>query len=121
MDESLHNTYSINLEQTFLSNLLILRNIQYDIYYNHNDKDIKCNFFITAFAIHLMCAMGVGAGSHRMWTHRSFKARMPLRIVLMIWQTMAFQVHLTTTLNTFFFFKYKCYLLQVSHNLIKVE
>lgn len=39
-----------------------------------------------------MCAIGIGAGSHRLWTHRCFSAKTPLRIVLMLWQTMGFQV-----------------------------
>ena len=36
-------------------------------------------------------SMGVLAGSHRLWAHRSYKARLPLRIVLMIMQTMSLQ------------------------------
>ncbi|CAG2114367.1 unnamed protein product, partial [Medioppia subpectinata] len=39
----------------------------------------------------ISCASGIGilVGSHRLWAHRSFKARWPLRVVLMILQTMA--------------------------------
>lgn len=36
-------------------------------------------------------SMGVLAGSHRLWAHRSYKARLPLRIVLMIMHTMSLQ------------------------------
>ncbi|KAH7638046.1 stearoyl-coa desaturase 5-like [Dermatophagoides farinae] len=36
-------------------------------------------------------ALGVLAGSHRLWSHRSYRARLPLRIFLMILQTMALQ------------------------------
>lgn len=36
-------------------------------------------------------ALGVTAGSHRLWAHRSYKARLPLRIVLMLMHTMALQ------------------------------
>ena len=35
--------------------------------------------------------LGVLAGSHRLWTHRSYKARWPLRLLLMIAQTIALQ------------------------------
>ena len=42
--------------------------------------------FIARFA-----SMGVLAGSHRLWSHRSYKARLPLRILLMIMQTMSLQ------------------------------
>lgn len=36
-------------------------------------------------------AWGVTAGAHRLWAHRSYKAKMPLRILLAIWNSMAFQ------------------------------
>ncbi|CAB3222004.1 unnamed protein product [Arctia plantaginis] len=61
----------------------------YGLYLVFTSAKWQTNVF--AFAVHLMCAIGIGAGSHRLWTHRSFKARTPLRIVLMIWQTMGFQ------------------------------
>lgn len=41
------------------------------------------NWFVTS--------MGITAGSHRLWTHRSFKAKLPLRIFLMLCQTAMFQ------------------------------
>ncbi|VVC89938.1 unnamed protein product, partial [Leptidea sinapis] len=39
-------------------------------------------------------AMGVTAGAHRLWAHRAYKARWPLRLFLAILQTMAFQNHI---------------------------
>ncbi|XP_051523887.1 acyl-CoA desaturase-like [Myxocyprinus asiaticus] len=36
-------------------------------------------------------ALGVTAGAHRLWSHRSYKASLPLRIFLAIGNTMAFQ------------------------------
>lgn len=36
--------------------------------------------------------LGVTAGAHRLWSHRAFKAKLPLEITLMLLQTMAFQV-----------------------------
>lgn len=36
-------------------------------------------------------SLGVLAGSHRLWAHRSYKARLPLRIVLMFMHTMSLQ------------------------------
>ena len=39
-----------------------------------------------------MCsALGVTAGAHRLWTHRSYKAALPLRIVLMCFNCIAMQ------------------------------
>ncbi|XP_051968833.1 acyl-CoA desaturase-like [Xyrauchen texanus] len=36
-------------------------------------------------------ALGITAGAHRLWSHRSYKASLPLRIFLAIGNTMAFQ------------------------------
>ncbi|XP_054167635.1 stearoyl-CoA desaturase 5-like [Oppia nitens] len=41
--------------------------------------------------IHLLTAPGITAGAHRLWSHRSFKARWPLRLYLMIAQTLSLQ------------------------------
>ena len=40
----------------------------------------------------LVSALGITAGSHRLWSHRSYKATLPLRIFLTIANSMAFQV-----------------------------
>lgn len=42
----------------------------------------------------LISAFGITGGAHRLWAHRSYKAKWPLRLILMIWQTMAFQNHI---------------------------
>ncbi|CAK1540458.1 unnamed protein product [Leptosia nina] len=49
-------------------------------------------FFGIFFAI--TSAMGVTAGAHRLWAHRAYKARWPLRLFLAVLQTMAFQNHI---------------------------
>ena len=36
--------------------------------------------------------MGITAGAHRLWAHRAYKAKLPLRVFLMLCQTLAFQV-----------------------------
>ncbi|XP_014721224.1 stearoyl-CoA desaturase [Equus asinus] len=36
-------------------------------------------------------ALGITAGAHRLWSHRTYKARLPLRLFLIIANTMAFQ------------------------------
>ncbi|XP_033310014.1 acyl-CoA Delta-9 desaturase isoform X1 [Bombus vancouverensis nearcticus] len=38
--------------------------------------------------------MGVTAGAHRLWAHRTYKAKWPMRFLLMILQTIAFQNHI---------------------------
>lgn len=44
-----------------------------------------------AYFLYITSGFGITAGSHRLWAHRSYKARFPLRVMLMIFQTMAFQ------------------------------
>ncbi|XP_046975262.1 acyl-CoA Delta(11) desaturase-like [Vanessa cardui] len=43
------------------------------------------------FTIFVMASIGVTAGAHRLWTHRAYKAKMPLQILLMVMNTFAFQ------------------------------
>lgn len=44
-----------------------------------------------AFAMYIMSGLGITAGVHRLWSHRSYKATTPLRIVLMVFNSMANQ------------------------------
>ncbi|XP_063822412.1 acyl-CoA Delta-9 desaturase-like [Ostrinia nubilalis] len=48
--------------------------------------------FGVLFAV--VSAMGVTAGAHRLWAHQAYKARWPLRVILTVLQTMAFQNHI---------------------------
>ncbi|CAK9830062.1 Acyl-CoA Delta-9 desaturase [Anthophora retusa] len=41
-----------------------------------------------------MAGVGTTAGAHRLWAHRAYKARWPMRLLLMICQTVAFQNHI---------------------------
>lgn len=41
--------------------------------------------------LYLMNALGITAGAHRLWAHRSYKAKLPTRIMLAFFQTLAFQ------------------------------
>lgn len=47
---------------------------------------------LSAYFCFLMTALGVTAGAHRLWSHRSYKAKLPLRIFLAAANSMAFQV-----------------------------
>uniref|UniRef100_A0A8D0Y3W8 Stearoyl-CoA desaturase n=2 Tax=Sus scrofa TaxID=9823 RepID=A0A8D0Y3W8_PIG len=51
----------------------------------------KIYTLLWAFAYYLLSAVGVTAGAHRLWSHRTYKARLPLRVFLIIANTMAFQ------------------------------
>lgn len=50
---------------------------------------ILWSIFVEFFAI-----MGITAGAHRLWSHRSYKAKWPLRFVLMLLQTTSYQNHI---------------------------
>ncbi|XP_072943232.1 acyl-CoA Delta(11) desaturase-like [Epargyreus clarus] len=43
------------------------------------------------WALFVLAAIGVTAGAHRLWTHRAYKAKMPLQIILMVMNSLAFQ------------------------------
>ncbi|CAG9828024.1 unnamed protein product, partial [Diabrotica balteata] len=39
----------------------------------------------------LLCAFGVTCGVHRLWSHKAYKAKLPLRIILMLMQSATLQ------------------------------
>ncbi|XP_053644453.1 acyl-CoA Delta-9 desaturase [Cherax quadricarinatus] len=41
--------------------------------------------------LYFMAALGITMGAHRLWSHRSFKATLPLRVILAVFQTLSFQ------------------------------
>jgi len=43
------------------------------------------------FFVAILSSMGILAGAHRLWSHRSYKAKWQLRVILAIMQTMALQ------------------------------
>lgn len=53
-----------------------------------------CFIFITGIFLLLIGSQGITAGAHRLWSHKTYKAKLPLRIILMIFQTVAFQNHI---------------------------
>lgn len=55
-------------------------------------------FIFSGVLVAAFAAVGVTAGAHRLWAHRSYKAKWPMRIILMLLQTTAFQVSLLAML-----------------------
>lgn len=51
---------------------------------------IMGNFF-SAFVYMVFCGLGITAGAHRLWSHKAYNAKWPLRMLLMIAQTAAHQ------------------------------
>ncbi|KAL5284483.1 SCD.2 family protein [Megaselia abdita] len=41
--------------------------------------------------MYTVSGLGITAGAHRLWAHRSYKAKWPLRVILVIFNTVAFQ------------------------------
>lgn len=44
-----------------------------------------------ALFLYTVSGLGITAGAHRLWAHRSYKAKWPLRLILIIFNTVAFQ------------------------------
>lgn len=51
----------------------------------------KWTTVLFAFSLYLSSGLGVTAGAHRLWAHRSYKAKWPLELFLMLMNTLAFQ------------------------------
>jgi fatty-acid desaturase len=54
------------------------------------NSDIRTPIY--ALFLFVCCGMGITAGAHRLWAHRSYKAKLPFRMLLGLWQTMAMEV-----------------------------
>ncbi|CAG7717948.1 unnamed protein product [Allacma fusca] len=58
--------------------------------------DFAWRFFIYQVVVSIAIGLSITAGAHRLWSHRSYKANLPLRILLMTLNTMTFQGPLYT-------------------------
>lgn len=47
---------------------------------------------VTGYVLYLIGALSITAGAHRLWSHRSYKARLPLRVMLMLFNLTAAEV-----------------------------
>ncbi|XP_014252773.1 acyl-CoA Delta(11) desaturase-like [Cimex lectularius] len=46
-----------------------------------------------ALVLYKLSALGITAGAHRLWAHKSYKAKLPLKVFLVAINTLAFQNH----------------------------
>lgn len=46
---------------------------------------------ICAYVLYVFGGIGITAGAHRLWAHRSYKAKWPLRVILACLQSLAFE------------------------------
>ncbi|KAL1123029.1 hypothetical protein AAG570_002117 [Ranatra chinensis] len=44
-----------------------------------------------AWLMYVLSGLGITAGAHRLWSHRTYKANFPLRVILAAFNTLAFQ------------------------------
>lgn len=51
----------------------------------------KWETIVFNYVISILSSIGVQAGAHRLWCHRSYKAKLPLRLFLAFFQTLALQ------------------------------
>ncbi|XP_015431650.1 PREDICTED: acyl-CoA Delta(11) desaturase-like [Dufourea novaeangliae] len=61
----------------------------YGLYLALTSAKLLTNIF--AFWLHIVSAIGITGGAHRLWTHRGYKAKWPLQLLLMLMNTIAFQ------------------------------
>lgn len=51
----------------------------------------KWQTVVAALLLYIAGGIGITAGAHRLWSHKSYKARFPLRVLLVIFNSIAFQ------------------------------
>uniref|UniRef100_A0A2I9LPP9 Stearoyl-CoA desaturase 5 n=1 Tax=Centruroides hentzi TaxID=88313 RepID=A0A2I9LPP9_9SCOR len=51
----------------------------------------KWQTILFAFFLYITSGLGITAGAHRLWAHRSYKAKWPLRVLLMFFNCIAFE------------------------------
>ena len=64
----------------------------YGVYLTFTSTKFQTNIWLVSLI--LFGGFGVTAGAHRLWAHRTYKAKWPMRLLLMILQTIAFQNHI---------------------------
>lgn len=50
-------------------------------------------FYFLAYILFVLGTFGISAGVHRLWSHKAYKAKFPLRVILMIFNSLAYQVN----------------------------
>ncbi|VDP34318.1 unnamed protein product [Heligmosomoides polygyrus] len=52
---------------------------------------LSCQLNVSVVFLHIFGGLGITAGAHRLWAHRSYKALLPVRVLLMIMNCSALQ------------------------------
>ncbi|CAG7659256.1 unnamed protein product, partial [Allacma fusca] len=52
---------------------------------------VSWKIIVYQYVVFLFSGFGIVAGAHRLWAHKAYKAKLPLRIFLMVCNTLALQ------------------------------
>ncbi|KAF7995136.1 hypothetical protein HCN44_004608 [Aphidius gifuensis] len=61
----------------------------YGLYLVFTSAKYATTFF--AYILFVLGTFGISAGVHRLWSHKAYKAKFPLRVILMIFNSLAYQ------------------------------
>lgn len=90
LDNKPKDDYKLQLVWLNIILFIILHSsIPFAIYKIYSERPWKTVMF-SVLGIYIS-ALGVTGGSHRLWSHRAYKARWPVELILMFFQTMAGQ------------------------------
>jgi stearoyl-CoA desaturase (delta-9 desaturase) len=87
------------IEQTFPT-VIVWRNVALFAYlhlsslygaYLFFTGNVMWKTFLCGVIFYVMGGLGITAGCHRLWAHKSYKAKLPLRLLLALFQTIALQ------------------------------
>eukprot|EP00298_Acanthocystis_sp_HF-20_P024010 c339_g2_i1.p1 GENE.c339_g2_i1~~c339_g2_i1.p1 ORF type:complete len:315 (+),score=125.99 c339_g2_i1:123-1067(+) len=78
-----------NLRYPMIAYFGILHILSFYSFSYFSEANWKTLFF--AFFLHFLGCFGITAGAHRLWSHRSYKALLPTRFMLMFFSTIANQ------------------------------
>lgn len=93
--DSKQNYISLKIEIYILSRSLhILHKIKKNVHPYHKKRHnfTKKNLILAALVLVWISGIGITAGAHRLWSHRSYKASLPLRMLLSFVFTICGQV-----------------------------
>jgi len=76
---------------TFIALGLLLPGLSLWAFYRIFTTTTGPGLWVLTVALYAFTLLGVTLGNHRYWTHRGFKARLPLRVVLALASAMSFQ------------------------------
>ncbi|XP_014674638.1 PREDICTED: delta(9)-fatty-acid desaturase fat-6-like, partial [Priapulus caudatus] len=68
---------------------LLHLSIPYSLYLSIYHVQYRTLFW--AWLLHIFGGLGITVGAHRLWTHKSYKAKFPLRLFLAFLNTIALQ------------------------------